>query len=99
MMIRPTTKAEINRLKQINLIEYFTETDGNNFEKITGGALVYKNDNRIVIYEDHAYIYDIPKEQHPYKDIIGIIRIIDDCGFLEAIEKLREYEIVYDLKL
>lgn len=93
------SKNEINRLKKINLIEYFTETDGDSIRKRKKGEIIHKSKDNIVIYEDHAYVYDDPEEKHPYKDIIGTIQKIYGCEFLEAIERLREYVIVYDLDI
>ena len=97
-MTNGTTRDEINKLKRINMIEYFTETDGDNIRKRSNGTVVHKSKEKIVIYEDHSYTFD-DEEPKPYKDIIGTLQQIYGYTFFETIEKLREYEIVYDLDL
>lgn len=88
-----TTREEIETLKQIDMIDYFIKTDKANFKLRKNGTLVYRPNENIVIWNDHSYNFGTTVK--PYKDIIGTIRELYDLDFMQAINKLKSYNMQY----
>lgn len=89
-MMIGTTRAEIEELNKINLIEYLLKTDRNNYNIRKGGEITPKHKDNIVIYKEHSY--DFGTTSKPYKDVIGTIRYLYDYEFMQTINKLRDYK-------
>lgn len=96
-MVIGVTKNELESLKKIDLIYYFKETDMENIILRNNGTIVHKKNEKIVIYNDHSYQFDVVK--HPYRDIIGTLQTIYNYSFLETIERLRNFAVIYDLDI
>lgn len=89
-MMIGTTRAEIDELNKINLIEYLLKTDRNNYNIRKGGEITPKHKDNIVIYKEHSY--DFGSTVKAYKDVIGTIRYLYDYDFMQTINKLRDYK-------
>ena len=89
-MMIGTTRAEIDELNQINLIEYLLKTDRNNYNIRKGGEITPKHKDNIVIYKNHSY--DFGTTVKAYKDVIGTLRFLYDYDFMQTVNKLRDYK-------
>lgn len=89
-MMIGTTRAEIQELNKINLIEYLLKTDKNNCKIRKNGTITHKQKDNLVIWENHSY--DFGSTVNPLKDVIGTLRILYDYDFMQTINKLRDYK-------
>ena len=85
-----TTRAEIEELNKINLIEYLLKTDRNNYNIRNNGTITHKKKDNLVIWSNHSY--DFGSTVKPYKDTIGTLRLLYDYDFMQTINKLRDYK-------
>lgn len=89
-MMIGTTRAEINELNKIDLIDYLLKTDRNNYNIRNNGTITHKQKDNLVIWNNHSY--DFGTTVKAYKDVIGTIRYIYDYDFMQTINKLRDYK-------
>lgn len=89
-MMIGTTRAEINELNKIDLIDYLLKTDRNNYNIRNNGTITHKQKDNLVIWNNHSY--DFATTVKAYKDVIGTIRYIYDYDFMQTINKLRDYK-------
>lgn len=90
LMMIGTTRAEIDELNKIDLIDYLLKTDRNNYNIRNNGTITHKQKDNLVIWNNHSY--DFGTTVKPYKDVIGTLRILYDYDFMQTINKLRDYK-------
>lgn len=84
-----TTRAEIDELNKINLIEYLLKTDKSNYNIRSNGTITHKRKDNLVIWNNHSF--DFGSTVKAYKDVIGTIRYLYEYDFMQTINKLRDY--------
>lgn len=85
-----TTRAEIDELNKIDLIDYLLKTDRRNYNIRSNGTITHKRKDNLVIWNNHSY--DFGTTVKPYKDTIGTLRILYGYDFMQTINKLRDYK-------